>query len=129
MVRGLDFFSKCAIAERGIGDEIEADVALELLLLPEGAEEGWEVVAERPLAPLIERAEIVDFDEEANPPDALEDTAEAPTDADAADRCAPDIPLVEETENVLTEVVALLAAVRPEVDAGFALLCCEEFCR
>jgi hypothetical protein len=32
MVRGLDFFSKCAIAERGIGDDIEADVALELLL-------------------------------------------------------------------------------------------------
>ena len=86
-------------------------------------------MAERPLAPLIERAEIVDFDEDANPPDTLEDRAEVPTDADAADRCAPDIPLVEETENVLTEVDALLAAVRPEVDAGFALLCCEEFCR
>jgi hypothetical protein len=39
MVRGLDLFSKCAIAERGIGDEIEADVALELLLA-EVAEEG-----------------------------------------------------------------------------------------
>jgi hypothetical protein len=39
MVRGLDLFSKCAIAERGIGDEIEAAVALELLP-PEVAEEG-----------------------------------------------------------------------------------------
>ena len=86
-------------------------------------------MVERPLAPLIERAELRDFDEEANPPDVLEDRAEVPTDPDAADRCAPDIPLIEETENVLTEVVALLAAVRPEVDAGFALLCCEEFCR
>jgi hypothetical protein len=128
MVRGLDFFSKCAIAESGIGDEIEADVALEVLLA-EGAEVGWEVVAERPLAPLIERAELRDFDEEANPPDVLEDRAGLPTDPDATDRCAPDIPLMEETESVLTEADALLAAVRPEVDAGFALLCCEEFCR
>ena len=43
-------------------------------------------MAKRPLAPLIERAEIVDFDEEANPPDVLEDRAEVPTDPDAADR-------------------------------------------
>ena len=86
-------------------------------------------MAERPLVPLIERAEIGDFEEEANPPDVLEDRAEVPTDPDAADRCTPDIPLVEETASVLTEVDALLAAVRPEVDAEFALLCCEEFCR
>jgi hypothetical protein len=86
-------------------------------------------VAEWPLAPLIERAGLGDFEEEATPPDVLEDRAEVPTDADAADRCAPDIPLVEETESVLTEVDVLLAAVRPEVDAEFVLLCCEEFCR
>ena len=68
-------------------------------------------MAERPLAPLIERAELVDFDGEANPPSVLKDRAEGPIDADAADRCAPDIPLVEEAESVLTEVEALLAAV------------------
>ena len=86
-------------------------------------------MVERLLAPLVERAELVDFDDEANPPDVLEDRAEVPTDPNAADRCVPDIPLVEEAESVLTEVDALLAAVRPEVDAEFALLCCEEFCR
>jgi hypothetical protein len=86
-------------------------------------------MAERPLAPLIERAELVDFDEEANPPDVLEDRAEVPTDPNAGDRSAPDIPLLEEAESVLTEVDALLAAVRPEVDAEPVLLCCEEFCR
>ena len=86
-------------------------------------------MAERPLAPLIEKGEIVDFDEEANPPDVLEGRAEVPTDPDAADRCAPDIPLVEETASVLTEVETLLAAVRPAVDTEFALLCCEELCR
>ena len=86
-------------------------------------------MAARPLVPLIERAELEDLDVEASPPNALEDRAEVLTDPDAADRCAPDIPLVEEAENVLTEVDALLAAVRPEVDAELVLLCCEEFCR
>ena len=86
-------------------------------------------MAERPLAPLIERAGFVDLDERANPLDVLEDRAEVPTDPDATDRCAPDIPLVEEAESVLTEADALLAAVRPEVDAEPVLLCCEEFCR
>ena len=124
----MDFFSKCAIAERGIGEEIEADVALELLP-PEVAEEGCEVVAERLLAPLIERGEFVNFDGEANPPDVLGVRAEVSTEPDAADRCVPDIPLVAEAESVLTEVDTLLAAVRPEVDAEPVLLCCEEFCR
>ena len=86
-------------------------------------------MAERPLVPLIERAEPVDFDKEANPPDVFEDKTEVPTDPDAADRCAPDIPLAEEAESVVTEVDALLAAVRPEVDAEAVLGCCEEFCR
>ena len=86
-------------------------------------------MAERPLAPLIERAELIDFDVEASPPNVLDDSAKIPTDPDTADRCAPDIPLVEEAESVLTEVDTLLAAVRPEVDAEPVLLCCEEFCR
>ena len=86
-------------------------------------------MAKRPLAPLTERAELIDFDVEASPPNVLDDRAEVPTDPDAADRCAPDIPLAEETERVFTEVDALLAAVRPEVDAELVLLCCEEFCR
>jgi hypothetical protein len=59
----------------------------------------------------------------------LEDRAEVSTDPDAADRCAPDIPLMEETESVLPEVDALLAAVRPEVDTEPVLLCWGEFCR
>jgi hypothetical protein len=80
-------------------------------------------VDERPLAPFIERAEFVDLDEEATAPDVLKERAEVPTDPNAADRCAPDIPLVEEAESVLTEVDALLAAVRPEVDADAVLGC------
>jgi hypothetical protein len=83
-------------------------------------------VAKRPLAPLTERVELIDFDVEAIPPNVLNDSAEVPTDPDAADRCVPEIPLVEDAESVLTEVDALLAAVRPEVDAELALLCCEE---
>jgi hypothetical protein len=39
MVKGLDLFSKCAIAERGIADEADAEVELELLPVPEEAEE------------------------------------------------------------------------------------------
>ena len=86
-------------------------------------------MAERLLVPLIARAELVELDVEASPPNVLEDREEVPTDPDAADRCAPDIPLVEEPESVVTEADALLAAVRPEVDAEFVLPCCEEFCR
>jgi hypothetical protein len=84
-------------------------------------------VAARPLVPLIERAELEDLDVEASPPNVLEDRAEVLIDPDAADCCASDIPLVEEAESVLTEVDALLAPVRPEVDAELALLCCENF--
>ena len=88
-------------------------------------------MAERPLAPLIERAELVDFDGEANPPSVLKDRAVVPIDADAADRCAPDIPLVEETARVLTGVDTLLENDRPEVEVEpeLVLLCEEEFCR
>jgi hypothetical protein len=39
MVRGLDFFSRRAIAESGIGDDAEADVAA-APPVPEGWEEG-----------------------------------------------------------------------------------------
>ena len=39
MVKGLDLFSKRAIAESGIGDDAEADVAAELPV-PKGLEEG-----------------------------------------------------------------------------------------
>jgi hypothetical protein len=39
MVRGLDLFSRRAIAESGIGDDAEADVAEELPV-PKGLEEG-----------------------------------------------------------------------------------------
>jgi hypothetical protein len=39
MVRGLDFLSRRAIAESGMGDDAEADVAAEPPA-PEGLEEG-----------------------------------------------------------------------------------------
>jgi hypothetical protein len=39
MVKGLDLFSKRAIAESGIGDDAEADEAAEPPV-PEGVEEG-----------------------------------------------------------------------------------------
>jgi hypothetical protein len=39
MVKGLDLFSKRAIAESGIGDDTEADVAAEPPV-PKGLEEG-----------------------------------------------------------------------------------------
>jgi hypothetical protein len=39
MVKGLDLFSKRAIAESGIGDDAELDVAAEPPV-PEGLEEG-----------------------------------------------------------------------------------------
>ena len=54
-----------------------------------------------------------------------------PAKPDRPERCAPDIPLVEETASVLTEVVALLADDLPEVDVALelVLLCEEEFCR
>ena len=67
----------------------------------------------------------------ASAPDVLDDRADAPAKPDRPDRCAPDIPLVEETASVFTEVVALLADDLPEVEVelGLALLCEEEFCR
>jgi hypothetical protein len=73
----------------------------------------------------------VDFDDVASAPDVLDDRTEAPAKPDRPDRCAPDIPLVEETVSVLTEVVALLADDLPEVEVelGLALLCEAEFCR
>jgi hypothetical protein len=73
----------------------------------------------------------VDFDEVASAPDVLGDRTDAPAKPDRPDRCAPDIPLVDETASVLTEVAALLADDRPEVEVelGLVLLCEEEFCR
>ena len=77
---------------------------------------------------LVERAELVDFDEVAS---VLEDRTDVPAKPDRPDRCAPDIPLVEETARVLTGVDTLLANDRPEVEVELelALLCEEEFCR
>ena len=39
MAKGLDLFSKCAIAESGIGDDAEADGAA-ALPVPKGLEDG-----------------------------------------------------------------------------------------
>jgi hypothetical protein len=86
-----------------------------------------------PDTPLVERTELVDLDEVASAPDVLDDSTDAPAKPDRPDRCAPDIPLVEETASVLTEVVALLEDDRPavevEVELEPVLLCEEEFCR
>jgi hypothetical protein len=130
MIKGLDLFSKCAIAESGIGDGAEADVAAEPPVAKD-VEEGWLDEADRPDAPLVERTEFVDFNEVVSGPDVLDDRTDAPANPDRLDRCVPDIPLVEETASVLTEVDALLADDRPEVEVelGMVLLCEEEFCR
>jgi hypothetical protein len=127
MVRGLDLFSRRAIAESGIGDDAEADVAA-APPVPEGLGEGWLDIPDTPDAVLVERAELVDFDEVAIAPD---DRTDVPAKPDRLDRCAPDIPLVEETARVLTGVDTLLENDRPEVEVelGLVLLCEEEFCR
>ena len=77
---------------------------------------------------LVERAELVDFDEVAS---VLDDKIDVPAKPDRPDRCAPDIPLVEETARVLTGVDTLLENDRPEVEVELelVLLCEEEFCR
>ena len=61
----------------------------------------------------------------------LDERTDVPAKPDRPDRCAPAIPLVEETASVLTEVVVLLADDLPEVEAELGLLpfCEEEFCR
>ena len=75
-------------------------------------------MADNPDAPLVERTELVDLDEEASAPGALDDRTETPAELDKLDRCDPAIPLVEEAESVVTEVLALFEAVRPEVEDG-----------
>jgi hypothetical protein len=117
MVKGLDLFSKCAIAERGIAGEIDAEV--ELLPVPEEAEEGVEVIAERLDAPLLDRAEVLVEDESA--PEVGDDRTDAPAAPERLDCCDPAIPLVEETESVGAEEIVLLEAVRPEVEVGLEL--------
>jgi hypothetical protein len=121
MVRGLDLFSKCAIAERGIADDADAEVALELLPMSEEAEEDGELIADKPDAPLLERAEVVDLDEEESAPELVDDRTDAPAAPDRLDCCDPAIPLVEETESVGTEEIVLLEAVRPDVEVGLEL--------
>ena len=77
---------------------------------------------------LVERTELVDFDEVAS---VLDDRTDVPAKPDRPDRCAPDIPLVEETARVLTGADTLLENDRPEVEIEpeLGLLCEEEFCR
>jgi len=125
MVKGLDLFSKRAIAESGIGDDAEADVAEEPPV-PKDLEEGWLDAPDTPDPMLVERAELVDFDEVAS---VLDDRTDVPAKPDRPDRCAPDIPLVEETARVLTGVDTLLENDRPEAEPELVLLCEEEFCR
>jgi hypothetical protein len=119
MVKGLDLFSKCAIAERGIADEADAEVALELLPMPEEAEEDGELIADRLDAPLLDRAEVLVEDESA--PEVGDDRTDAPAAPERLDCCDPAIPLVEETESVGAEEIVLLEAVRPEVEVGLEL--------
>jgi hypothetical protein len=75
-------------------------------------------VADKPDDPLVERTELVDFDEEASAPELPDDRTDAPAEPDRLDRCVPEIPLVEETASVVTEVVVLLEDVRPDVEVG-----------
>jgi hypothetical protein len=73
----------------------------------------------------------VDFAEEASAPEVVNDRTDEPVTPDRLDRCDPAIPLVEEAESVVTEVVILLEAVRPDVDVelGVALVDDEKFWR
>jgi hypothetical protein len=119
MVKGLDLFSKCAIAERGIADEVDAEVELELLPVPEEAGEDVEVTADMPDAPFLERAEVLVEDESA--PEVGDDRTDAPAAPERLDCCDPAIPLVEETESVGIEEIVLLEAVLPDVDVGAGL--------
>jgi hypothetical protein len=118
MVKGLDLFSKRAIAESGIGDDVDAEAALEPPPIPEEAVEDWEEMADRPDAPFVEKTELVDLDDEASAPGVVDDRTDAPVEPDRLDRCDPDIPLVDETESVVTEGVRLLEDVRLDVEAG-----------
>ena len=59
----------------------------------------------------------------------LGDRVDVPAKPDRLDRCAPDIPLVEEAARVLIEVDALFENERPDVGLELGLLCEEEFCR
>ena len=67
----------------------------------------------------------------ASAPDALDNRVDVAAKPDRLDRCAPDIPLVEETARVLTGVATLLENDRPEVEIELelGLLCEEELCR
>ena len=81
-------------------------------------------------APVVERTELVDRDAVANAPD-VDDGTDVPAKPDRLDRFAPDIPLIEETARVVTEVGALLENDRPDSEVGLepVLLCEEEFCK
>ena len=119
MVRGVDLFSKCAIAERGIADEVDDEVEVELLPVPEEAEEDVVVIADKLDEPLLDRAEVLVEDESA--PKVGDDRTDAPAAPERLDACDPAIPLVEETESVGTEEIVLLEAVLPDVDVGAGL--------
>ena len=82
MVKGLDLFSKRAIAESGIGDDAEADVSEEPPV-PKGLAEGRLDAPDTPDAVLVERTELVDFDEVAS---VLDDRTDVPAKPDRPDR-------------------------------------------
>jgi hypothetical protein len=78
-------------------------------------------VADKPDDPLVERTELVDFDEEASAPELPDDRTDAPAEPDRLDRCVPEIPLVEETVSVAKVAIVLLDDVRPDVEGGLEL--------
>jgi hypothetical protein len=78
-------------------------------------------MADEPDAPFVARMELGDLEEEASAPELPDDRTDAPAEPDRLVRCVPEIPLVEEIVSVFTKAVALLADVRPEVDAGLEL--------
>ena len=65
---------------------------------------------------------MVDFEEDVSAPEVVEDITVEPAPPESLDRCDPPIPLVEEADSVVTEVVVLLEAVRPEVEAELGVL-------
>ena len=78
-------------------------------------------MADKPDALFAARMELWDLEEEAGAPELPDDRTDVLAEPDRLVRCVPEIPLVEDTASVFTEAVALLADVRPEVEAGLEL--------
>jgi hypothetical protein len=84
-------------------------------------------VAASPDAAFVARTEFVDFDG-SSALDGLDESPDVLTEFESAERCIPDIPLLNVTASAFAEADALLADVRPELETGLVVWE-EELCR